>query len=104
MRSNIITLSDVMRFMRALFILVAEVPMQRTIEYRGFEIHVELKQTTKDMFDVWFRVDGPIKPVGVMALGTPIKVRNGPFSRRWAYLVAEISGQATIDVILGAPE
>ncbi|VVE02732.1 hypothetical protein PEP31012_02201 [Pandoraea eparura] len=78
--------------------------MQRTIEYRGFEIHVELIQTTKDMFDVWFRVDGPIKPAGVMALGKLIKVRTGPFSRRWAYLVAEISGQAAIDVILGAPE
>lgn len=78
--------------------------MERTIAYRGFEIYVELKSITPDMFDVWFRVDGPIKPAGVVALGTPIKVRNGPFSRRWAYLVAEIAGQAAIDVILGAPE
>ncbi|VVE43310.1 hypothetical protein PCE31107_04275 [Pandoraea cepalis] len=78
--------------------------MERMIEYRGFEIHIELKSTTEGMFDVWFRVDGPIKPVGVMALGARIKIRNGPFSRRWAYLIAEISGQAAIDVILGPPE
>lgn len=78
--------------------------MERTIAYRGFEIYVALKPAAQDTFDVWFRVDGPIKLAGIVALGTPIKVRNGPFSRRWAYLVAEIAGQAAIDVILGAPE
>jgi hypothetical protein len=30
--------------------------------------------------------------------------RGGPFSRRWAYFVAEIAGQAAIDVILGPEE
>ncbi|VVD69814.1 hypothetical protein PTE30175_00509 [Pandoraea terrae] len=78
--------------------------MQRTIEYRGFEIQIELQTTSKDMFDVWFRIEGPIAPQGVAALGERIKVRNGPFSRRWAYLVAEIAGQAAIDVILGESE
>ncbi|AWV04022.1 hypothetical protein DM992_20455 [Burkholderia sp. JP2-270] len=78
--------------------------MQRTIEYRGFEIHVDLRSTSKDMFDVWFRIDGPAKPPGVAALGERIKMRGGPFSRRWAYLVAEIAGQAAIDVILGPIE
>ncbi|VVE04627.1 hypothetical protein [Pandoraea terrigena] len=78
--------------------------MERMIAYRGFDIHIMLKSTTEDMFDAWFRVDGRIKPVGVKALGAFIKVRNGPFSRRWAYLIAEISGQAAIDVILGPPE
>jgi hypothetical protein len=81
-----------------------EVFMQRTVEYRGFEIYVDLLSTSKDMFDVWFRIEGPIKPSGVAALGERIKIRGGPFSRRWAYLVAEIAGQAAIDVILGPAE
>jgi hypothetical protein len=81
-----------------------EVFMQRTGEYRGFEIHVDLLSTSKDMFDVWFRIEGPIKPPGVAALGERIKIRGGPFSGRWAYFVAEIAGQAAIDVILGPEE
>jgi len=86
---------------RLAVVLEPEVFMQRTVEYRGFEIHVDLLPTSKDMFDVWFRIEGPIRPQGVAALGERIKVRGGPFSRRWAYLVAEIAGQAAIDVILG---
>lgn len=78
--------------------------MQRMVEYRGFEIHVELVSTSKDTFDVWFRIEGATKPPGVAAIGERIKVRGGPFSRRWAYLVAEIVGQAAIDVILGVTE
>lgn len=78
--------------------------MQRTVEYRGFEIQVDLLPTSKDMFDVWFRIEGPIKLPGVAALGERIKIRSGPFSRRWAYLVAEIAGRAAIDVILGPEE
>jgi hypothetical protein len=81
-----------------------EVFMQRTVEYRGFEIHVDLLSTSKDMFDVWFRIEGPIKPPGVAALGERIKIQGGPFSHRWAYFVAEIAGQAAIDVILGPAE
>ena len=78
--------------------------MQRTIEYRGFEIHVQLVPTSKDMFDAWFRIEGGIKLEGVAAMGERIPIRNGPFSRRWAYFVAEIAGQAAIDVILGPNE
>jgi len=36
--------------------------------------------------------------------GQRIKVRGGPFSHRWAYFVAQIAGQAAIDVILGPGE
>jgi hypothetical protein len=81
--------------------LEPEIFMQRTVGYRGFGIHMDLLSTSPDMFDVWFRIEGPIKPAGVAALGERIKIRGGPFSRRWAYLVAEIAGQAAIDVILG---
>ena len=70
-------------------------------QYRGFEIHIDLLSTSKEMFDVWFRIEGPVKLSGVAALGERIKIRGGPFSRRWAYLVAEIAGQAAIDLILG---
>lgn len=51
-----------------------------------------------------FRIEGPIRPPGVAAFGERIKIRGGPFSRRWAYLVAEIAGQAAVDVILGPAE
>ncbi|AIO68523.1 hypothetical protein [Burkholderia oklahomensis] len=78
--------------------------MERTIDYRGFKIHVNLVTTSKDMFDVWFRIDGIHEPGGVAALGERIRIRNGPFTRRWAYLVAEIAGQAAIDLILGPIE
>ncbi len=78
--------------------------MQRTVEYRGFEIHIDLLLTSKDMFDARFCIEAPIKLPGVAALGERIKIRGGPFSRRWAYLVAEIAGQAAIDVILGPAE
>lgn len=74
--------------------------MQRTVKYRGFEIDVDLVPTSKDMFDAWFRMEGPTHAPGVAALGLRIKVRGGPFSRRWAYFVAEIAGQASVDVIL----
>lgn len=91
-------------YVRVVTLRELEVFVQRTIEYRGFEIHIDLQSTSKDMFDVWFRIEGPIKPPGVAALGERIKMRGGPFSRRWAYLVAEIAGQAAIDVILGPAE
>ena len=78
--------------------------MQRAVEYRGFEIHIDLVSTSTDMFDVWFRIEGSIEPPGVAALGERIKIRGGPFSRRWAYLIAEIAGQAAIDVVLGPTE
>lgn len=75
--------------------------MRRTIEYRGFEIHVELTPSSDDTFDVTFQIqDGPsLKQFG--ARGGRIALRNGPFTERWAYLVAEIAGQAAIDVLLG---
>ncbi|MFM0140135.1 hypothetical protein PQQ62_29365 [Caballeronia grimmiae] len=75
--------------------------MQRTVSYRGFEIYIELRPTSKDMFEPWFRIDGSTREPGAAAFGTLIKVRGGPYSRRWAYLVAEIAGQASIDLISG---
>ncbi|KJK21122.1 hypothetical protein UB46_28965 [Burkholderiaceae bacterium 16] len=75
--------------------------MNRITEYRGFEIHVSLVTTSEDMFDVWFQIEGPVKPPGVAAIGKRIKVHGGPFSRRWAHLVAEVAGRAAVDVILG---
>ncbi|WP_244230954.1 hypothetical protein [Paraburkholderia graminis] len=84
--------------------LEPEVFVQRTVEYRGFKIQIDLLSTSTDMFDVWFRIEGAIKPPGAAALGQRIKIRGGPFSRRWAYLIAEIAGQAPIDVVLGPTE
>ncbi|WP_408131551.1 hypothetical protein [Paraburkholderia strydomiana] len=53
--------------------------MQRTIEYRGFEFHIDLVSTSKDMFDVWFCFEGHVKLPGVAAPGERIKIRGGPF-------------------------
>jgi hypothetical protein len=80
---------------------VAEVVMQRTIKYRGFEIDIQLIASAPDMFDVTFQIKGRDN-LGILgAHGHRIPLRNGPFTRRWAYLVAEIAGQAAIDVLLG---
>ena len=78
--------------------------MDRVTEYRGFDIHVDLHMAFGDMFDVWFQVEGPMRPPGVAAIGKRIKVFGGPYSRRWAYLVAELAGRAAVDVILGPDE
>jgi hypothetical protein len=75
--------------------------MQRTVSYRGLEIYTELRPTSKDMFEPWLRSDGATRNLGAAAPGTLIKVRGGAYSRRWAYLVAEIAGQTSIDLILG---
>jgi hypothetical protein len=64
--------------------------MQRTVSYRGLEIYIELRPTSKDMFEPSLRIDGATRNLGAAALGTLIKVRGGPYSRRWAYLVAEV--------------
>ncbi|CAL8476279.1 hypothetical protein CBA19CS22_22480 [Caballeronia novacaledonica] len=78
--------------------------MQRVIEYRGFEIHVELTPADEDTFNVIFQIKGGTN-LGVLgARGGRIPLRNGPFTERWAYLVAEIAGQAAIDVLLGPDE
>ncbi|WP_414439801.1 hypothetical protein AB4851_10055 [Burkholderia sp. 22PA0099] len=75
--------------------------MQRTIAYRGFEIHVQLTPADRDTFDVSFQIKGGTNLEVLGARGGLIPVHNGPFTSRWAYLVAEIAGQAAIDVILG---
>ncbi|BCL91155.1 hypothetical protein ACI2S3_03405 [Ralstonia nicotianae] len=78
--------------------------MTRTTEYRGYQIHMELVGASKDMFDLWFCIEGPIQPPGITAIGKRIKVHGGPFSRRWAHLIGELAGRAAIDVILGVED
>ncbi len=74
--------------------------MQRLIGYRGFKIHISLTPATRDMYTVTFRITGHnVERLG--SDGAVVEVRHGPFTYRWAYLVAEIAGQAAIDVILG---
>lgn len=78
--------------------------MYRMITYRGFEIHVELSPSAEDLYNVTFQIKGDRDPGGVIARGGKIPLRNGPFTRRWAYLIAEVAGQAAIDVLLGPPD
>jgi len=75
--------------------------MQRVIAYRSFEIHVELTPATQDTFDVTFQIKGGTNLEVLGARGGRIPLRNGPFTERWAYLIAEIAGQAAIDLLLG---
>lgn len=77
--------------------------MYRMMLYRGFEIHVELTSSAEDLYDVSFQIKGGEHLSVLGARGGRIPLRNGPFTRRWAYLIAEIAGQAAIDVLLGAP-
>ncbi|WP_250475013.1 hypothetical protein [Caballeronia sp. GAFFF1] len=74
--------------------------MNRVIEYRGFEIHVELTPAAEDVFDVTVHITGAenIRVLGARAKS--VKLRNGPFTERWAYLVGEVAGHAAIDVVL----
>jgi hypothetical protein len=71
------------------------------IVYRGFEIHVELTSATQDTFDVTFQIKGGANLEVLGARGNRVELRNGPFTERWAYLIAEIAGQAAIDLLLG---
>nr|WP_110856650.1 hypothetical protein [Paraburkholderia silvatlantica] len=74
--------------------------MNRVIRYRGFEIHVQLTEVAQDMYSVTFQIRG--HNVGRMSTdGAVVAVRHGPFTMRWAYLVAEIAGQAAIDILIG---
>ncbi|MFM0572468.1 hypothetical protein PQQ88_29600 [Paraburkholderia caledonica] len=38
--------------------------MQRTVSYRGLEIYMELRPTSKDMFEPWLRIDGATRNAG----------------------------------------
>lgn len=75
--------------------------VHRVIAYRSFEIHVELTPAAQETFDVTFQIKGRTNLEVLGARGGRIPLRNGPFTERWAYLVAEIAGQAAIDVLLG---
>jgi hypothetical protein len=46
--------------------------MQRTVSYRGSEIYIELRPTSKDMFEPWVRVEGATRDAGTAAVGTLI--------------------------------
>jgi len=74
--------------------------MFRVIPYRGFEIHVTLTPVERDLYSVTFQITGHNVSANNVD-GALIKVRHGPFTARWAYLVAEIAGQAAVDVLTG---
>ncbi|QYD67887.1 hypothetical protein KZJ38_16395 [Paraburkholderia edwinii] len=76
--------------------------MYRMIPYREFEIHVTLTPSAKDMYEVTMQIKGGANFAIIGESGNAIQLRHGPFTRRWAYLVAEVAGQAAIDVLLGA--
>lgn len=78
--------------------------MYRMIPYRGFEIHVELMSSAEDLYNVSFQIKGSQNLALIGERGSSIRLRNGPFTRRWAYLIAEVAGQAAIDVLLGTSD
>jgi hypothetical protein len=76
--------------------------MDRMIPYRGFEIHVTLTSAAEDLYDVTMQIKGSHKLGIIGESGDAVRLRNGPFTQRWAYLIAEVAGQAAIDVLLGS--
>jgi hypothetical protein len=77
--------------------------MYRMIPYRGFEIHVDLTSSAEDLYDVSFLIKGGQNLALIGDRSGRIRLSNGPFTRRWAYLIAEVAGQAAIDLLLGTP-
>lgn len=75
--------------------------MYRKIDYRGFEIHVELSPSAEDLYDVAFQIKAGENVHPIVADGNRVQLHNGPYTRRWAYLIAEVAGQAAIDILLG---
>jgi hypothetical protein len=56
------------------------------------------------MYDVTFQIKGSSN-LGVLGrAGHRIQIHNGPFTRRWAYLIAESAGQAAVDALLDAQQ
>jgi hypothetical protein len=78
--------------------------MNRMIQYRGFEIHVELTPADRDFFDVTFQIKGAQNIQVIGARADRVQLRNGPFTERWAFLVGDVAGQAAIDLLLGPTE
>lgn len=70
------------------------------IPYGGFEIHVELTSSAEDLYEVTVQIKGTQNVTLVGERGIRIPLRNGPFTRRWAYFIAEVAGQAAIDALL----
>lgn len=78
--------------------------MFRIIPYRGFEIHVTLAASSEDLYNVSFQIFGGSNLSVLGASGRRIPLHNGPFTRRWSYLIAECAGQAAIDLLIGPPD
>lgn len=75
--------------------------MYRVFTYRGFEIHVNLTEACDGMYDATFQIKGGDNARVVEELGTKTNLRNGPFTSKRAFLVAQGAGQATIDAVVG---
>lgn len=75
--------------------------MDRTITCRGFEIHITLTPSGEDLYEVTMQIRGDHKLSIIGERGEVVKLRHGPFTRRWAYLIGEVAGQAAIDVLRG---
>lgn len=84
-----------------LFFNATERPMHRAITYRGFEIHVELIPSAEDLYEVTFQIKGGPSLSVIGDPGRRVLLRHGPYTRRWAYLIAEVAGQAAIDLLRG---
>jgi hypothetical protein len=74
--------------------------MYRMIVYRGFEIHVQLTSSADELYQVSLQIKGGAQLAIPGDRSGRIPLRNGPFTRRWAYLIAETAGQAAIDLLL----
>ncbi|WP_420992437.1 hypothetical protein ACKI2N_029930 [Cupriavidus sp. 30B13] len=74
--------------------------MQHSVEYRGFEIWIDMVGSSQDVFDAWYYLRGPLPPVFPAVAECRVKVHGGPFTRRWAALAAELAGRSAVDSLL----
>lgn len=82
------------------FAIDVEASMYRVIVYRGFEIHVRLALAFEGLYNATFQIKGGDNLGVIGEIGARRPLRNGPFSLRRAYLVAELAGQAAIDSVV----
>ncbi|SAK84249.1 hypothetical protein AWB75_05520 [Caballeronia catudaia] len=77
--------------------------MVRIIPYRGFEF-TRPWWPRRRTYNVSFQNIGGSSLSVLGAPGRRIPLHNGPFTRRWSYLIAECAGQAAIDLLIGPPD
>ncbi|MGO4332092.1 hypothetical protein AB4Z48_34840 [Cupriavidus sp. 2TAF22] len=74
--------------------------MQHSVEYRGFEIWIDMVGSSQDIFEAWYCLRSSLPPAFPALAEYRVKVHGGPFTRRWAVLAGELAGRSAVDSLL----